>query len=87
MSLLKGGPSEGTAPSGGIILQLYPGAQESAEEGGGVCGLENSEVKEASATTHQGIHCHPGLGLLEAQNQRSPACGQLPTGAAEPGMA
>lgn len=47
----------------------------------------NSKVKGASGTTHQGIRCHPGLGLLEGQSQRSLACGQLPTGAAEPGKA
>lgn len=70
---------------GGVVLELSPGVQDGAPEGGGLrlavlrCGV--------SAATHPGIRCRPGLGLLEAQSRRSVACGRLPTGAAEPGTA
>lgn len=81
----KGGDS-GTWWHYSITIPRIPGTCREGRRGG-VCDLENSKVNKASATAHQGIRCHPGLGLLEAQSQRSLACGHLATGGAEPGTA
>lgn len=73
-----------------LLVAPYTTAARTSEKcRRGIGGLrpENSKVEGASGTTYQGIRCHPSLGLLEGQSQKSLACGRLPIGAAELGKA
>lgn len=86
VSLLKETESEGIAR---LVAVSRTATMTLGKCRRGIGGLRpgNSKVTGASGTTHQGIRCHPGLGLLEGQSQRSLVCDQLPTGVAEPGKA
>lgn len=86
-SLARGRPTCGAAP-GVAPFSSCPQGLRTAHRRAGVLPATCRVLRcRVSATTHPGIRCRPGLGLLEAQSQRSVACGRPPTGAAEPGTA